>query len=284
VRRHLRAALLLAAGLTVVRNAGGIPWGTPVSALIAPPWLARMAGEVVLWMAVYAVTSVVAHALEYARRGRQSEAAALALQASLARAELERTSAELRGLRMQINPGFLFTALEGVAARVQRAPADAERMVVRLADLLRQAMSGGGEQEVPLEEEMRALEPFLEVERMRLDGRLRVEWNVDDEALDGYVPQMVLQPLVIDALRGEDGRLTVSARRRNGWLEMEVRGGGSPASGAEPEGAEEMRARLTRMYGGGCAVEVSREAGGTRALLRLPWHDEPWPAAEEAGR
>ncbi|HEX6371111.1 MAG TPA: histidine kinase [Longimicrobium sp.] len=281
-RRHVGAALALALGMTLVRHACGIAWGSPLSSLPNPVW---MAGQAVMWMAVYAAASLVAHAVEYGRRGRVSEAAALALQASLARAELERTSVELRGLKMQVNPGFLFTALGAVAARVHRAPADAERMVVRLADLLRQAMSGGGEQEVPLEEELRALQPFLEVERIRLDGRLRVEWEVDDEALDAYVPHTVLQPLVVDALRraGDGaGCLAVAARRRGGWLEMEVRGGGCGAPAADGPGEEDaagMRARLARLYGAGCAVEVGRmEGGGTRAVLRLPWHDEPWPA------
>jgi two-component system LytT family sensor kinase len=287
LRRNARAALLLGVTMMLVREACGIPWGTPVSSFATPAALAGMAREAVMWMAVYAALSLVAHALEYARRGRVTEAAALALQASLARSELERTSAELRGLRMQVNPGFLFTALEAVASRVQRAPADAERMVVRLADLLRQAMSGGGEQEVPLEEEVRALQPFLEVERLRLDGGLRVEWNVDDDALDGYVPHMVLQPLVVDAVRrgaGEGpGFVAVAARRRNGWLEVEVRGGGcgsSAADGPAQEDAEAAHARLAQIYGAGCAVEVGPvEGGGTRAVLRLPWHEEPWPAA-----
>ena len=302
VRRHARAALVLGAGMTLVRNGCGIAWGTPASSLAAPAALGRMAGQAVLWMGVYAAASLAAHAVEYARRGRLSEAAALALQASLARAELEHASAELRGLRMQVNPGFLFAALGAAASRVHTAPANAERMVVRLADLLRQAMRGGGEPEVPLEEEVRALQPFLEVERLRLDGRLRVEWTVDDEALDGYVPHMVLQPLVIDALGGtaDAGYVAVAARRRNGWLEMEVRGGGCGSSAgnapagsgaaagdaaagngvAEEEGAAGIRAWLARLYGGGCVVQVGRmEGGGTRAVLRLPWHEEPWPAA-----
>ncbi|HWK89566.1 MAG TPA: histidine kinase [Longimicrobium sp.] len=287
VRRHARAALLLAMGMTLVRNACGIPWGTPASSLATPGALGRMAVHVVLWMAVYAVASLAAHALEYARRGRVSEAAALALQTSLARAELERTSAELRGLRMQVNPAYLFTTLEAVAARVHRAPADAERMVVRLADLLRQAMAGG-EREVPLEEEVRAMEPFLEVERMRLEGRLRLEWRVDDDALDGYVPPLVLQPLVMEALhRGADAgpaAVEVAARRSGRWLELEVRG---PARAADAPGAAgagaaaELRARLEGLYGADCAVEVVAEEGETRTVLRLPWHEEPWTAGHE---
>jgi two-component system LytT family sensor kinase len=286
--RHARAGLLVAVLVTLERNGCTVAWGTHVRMLVTPHWLGAMAVEAAVWTGIFGAASVLAHALEYARRTRMTEAAALRLQASLARAELERTSAELRGLRMQVNPGFLFTALSAVAARVHDAPADAERMLVRLADLLRQAMRGTAAGEVPLEDELRALEPFLEVERIRLGGRLRVCRDVDDEALDALVPAMVLQPLVVRAAgRGSaDGEasLSISARRRGEWLEVEVRDA-AQADASGGEGVEEARDRLARFYGGRCGVEVApAEGGGSRAVIRLPWHDEPWPAAVPAAR
>lgn len=276
--RHAGAGILLAALVTMERNACAVAWGTPLGRLATPAGRGLMAREVVSGFAVFAVVSLVAHAVEYARRARTAEAASLRLQASLDRAALEHTSAEIRGLRMQVHPGFLFTALEAVASRVHAAPADAERMVVRLADLLRQAMAGAGAREVPLEEEFRALEPFLEVERIRRGG-LRVERDVDDEALDAFVPARLLQPLVMDAAASAsaDGEwISVAARRSGEWLEIQVRGGAAAASSAQ---AAETRARLEALYGGRCAVEPVRaeDGGGTR--VRLPWHEEPWPAA-----
>ena len=280
LRRQLGAALLLGLGVTLERNACHVVWGTPVAALATPGQLGRIAAQVVLWMAAFGAVSLLAHALEYARRARAAEAAGLRLQASLARAELRRTSAELRGLRMQVNPGFLFAALEAVAARVHAAPADAERMVVRLADLLRHAMGAAGAHEVPLEEEMRALEPFLEVERIRRGGRLSVERAVDEEALDALVPHMLLQPLAMAAAGAgaadDGGRVSISARRRDGWLEVEVHGAAAEDDGGA---AEETRARLARLYGARWTVECGTMAGGARTLLRLPWHEEPWPSA-----
>jgi two-component system LytT family sensor kinase len=267
--RHARAALLLGAAVTLERKLCALVWGMPLADLTAPGALRLMGDEILSTVVVFTVVSLAAHALEYARRSRQKEASGLRLQASLARAELERTSAELRGLKMQVNPRFLFTALEAVAARVRQAPAEAERMVVRLADLLRQAMESAGTHEVPLEEEVRALEPFLEVERIRLGGRLRVEWRVDDETLDAFVPPRVLQPMVEEAVaRGGHGCVAIAARRRGDWLELEVRDDSAPPSAAE----------ASLPVGGGAAVETSAaEGGGTRAVLRLPWHDEPWP-------
>jgi two-component system LytT family sensor kinase len=312
--RHARVALALALAMTLERNGCAVPWGTPTSVLTAPAALRGMGVEVVFWMGQFLAASLLAHALEYARRARATEAAGLRLQASVARAELRRTSAELRGLRMQVNPAFLFSALGAVASRVHAAPADAERMVVRLADLLRHAMAGAGAgaREVPLEEEMRALEPFLEVERIRRGERLRVEWEVDDDALDALVPPMLLQPLVVDAL-ARGGDLAVRAERSGDWLEVEVRGVGavvddeanggvsaddlpsaahsvSPlghaaadGSAAEEDGVAEARARLAQAYGGGCTVErAAMDGGGTRTRLRLPWHEEPWAAPASA--
>lgn len=287
VLRHLRAGVLLGAAVGVQRNLCTIPWGTSPSVPLSLSGLREILLETAVWTALFAAVAVAAHAGEYARRARVSEAAGLRLQASLARARLQRSSAELRGLRMQVNPGFLFTALGAVASRVHHAPADAERMLVRLADLLRQAMRGAGGQEVPLEEELDALEPFLEVERIRLGGRLRVERGVDDEALDALVPHTVLQPLVARAVGREpaDGAevfIGVYARREGEWLVVEVRDAGGPldADPAEDGGADEARARLARLYGGACTVQVSRmERGGTRAVVRLPWHDEPWAAS-----
>jgi two-component system, LytTR family, sensor kinase len=256
-----------------------------VRMLATPEALGSLARQALQGAAVFGVVSLVAHALELARRARVKEAAELGLQASLARARLARTSAELRGLQMQVNPGFLFTALGAVAARIRSAPDEAERMVVRLADLLRQAMGADGAREVALEDEMRALRPFLEVEEIRLGSGLRVEWRVDDDALDAQVPRAVLQPLVMQAVTraaadaGGGMRVCIEARRRDGWLELEVRGDGAADAGAG-DAETETRARLARLYGDGSTVELAPAGdGGTRAVLRLPWHEEPWPAA-----
>jgi two-component system, LytTR family, sensor kinase len=278
VRLQLPWAFALALGVTLERKLCPVPFGSSAAALLAPDALRDAVREVAVGMVIFAVVSALAHALEYARRARAQEAAALRLQAALARAELERASAELRAVKMQVNPGFLFTALAAVASRVHDAPADAERMVVRLADLLREAMGSAEVQEVALEEEIRALEPFLEVERLRLDG-LRVEMEVDDDALDAFVPHLLLQPLVAAAVEG--GCVSVVASRRGEALEIGI-SGGATGDGAMAEAVEGARGRLARLYGDGCAVEA--KDGGARVVIRLPWHEEPWPAHAAAAR
>jgi two-component system LytT family sensor kinase len=271
--------------------------------------------QVVAAMLLYAVIAGAAHAFEYARRYRQTQVAELRLQAELARAELSRTGAELRMLKMQLNPHFLFNSLHAVSALVSTQPADAERMVVRLSELLRRAMHSVATQEVALEEEIDGLRPFVEVEQIRLGGRLRVEWSVEDDALDALVPHMLLQPLVENAIKhgivpaGGAGLLRVSARRDGEWLELAVRDDGAglepptsdgpsadvrvgresagergsvervPADGQVPSGGVgqgNVRSRLAQLYGSRFDLAlVPAEGGGTVAVVRIPWHEEP---------
>jgi two-component system LytT family sensor kinase len=298
LRRHARAALLLGVAGVLPRNVCTVFWGTPLAALATGPVLGRMAAEVVKAVFVFAILSLVAHALEYARRARMTEAAGLRLQASLARAELQRTAAELRGLRMQVNPGFLFTALGAVAARVHRAPAQAERMVVRLADLLRQAMAATGGQEVPLEEEMRAAEPFLEVERIRLGGRLRVVERVDDDALECTVPAFTLQPLLENAIRhavaphAKGACVTVEISRTDDAVEIAVDDDGpgadvSAVDGAPGLGLRAIRQRLRARYGDAARMTIRTAPGagfGVRIRVPVPARTPAMEAAWSSAR
>ncbi|HEU0298716.1 MAG TPA: histidine kinase, partial [Longimicrobium sp.] len=257
----------------------------------------RDAGELAAVVMVYAVLALVAHALEHARRYQERQLAGLRLQASLARAELDRTAAELRVLKLQLNPHFLFNSLHAVSALVHDAPAAAERMVLRLRDLLQSAAGRVGTQEVTLEEEVRTLEPFVEVEQIRLDGRLRVEWKIDGEARGACVPHMVLQPLVENAIkhglaaRPGGGCVQVHARRDGPWLRLAVRDDGVGLDAAAGRGAAgagigtaNTRARLAQLYGDEFEMQMrAAEGGGTEVSLRIPWHRAPLPARALSG-
>jgi sensor histidine kinase YesM len=240
---------------------------------------------------VYLVITGLAHATEYARRYRQKQLAELQLRAELAHAELQRTAAELRMLKMQLNPHFLFNSLHAVSTLVPREPATAQRVVVRLADLLRRAMHGVATQEVALEEEIAGLRPFVEIEQIRLGGGLAVDWQVADETLDALVPHMILQPLVENAIKhgilpaGGQGGISVGARRQGDWLELTVRDDGAGLSPATPARAEQsdggvgsanVRSRLAQLYGTGHHFELRAvDGGGTLATLHIPWHESP---------
>ncbi|HEX8670948.1 MAG TPA: histidine kinase [Longimicrobium sp.] len=284
VRPHLlpglgSAALLLASD--VVSGAVLRGWNRTVPGVAGPIFLASL----IAYVALYAAIAVAADAMEYARRHRERQVVELRLQAELARAELERTSAELRALTMQLNPHFLFNALHAATGLLRAAPATAEMMMVRLAGLLRHAMSGGGRQEVTLRDEIETLQHFVDVERLRLQERLEVEWALDDDALGAFLPHMALQPLVENAVKhaiapAGEGRLRIAARRAGRWLEVEVSDDGLGAAAARDApgggiGLSNSRARLVQLYGADQSLDLlPLDGGGTTARLRVPWHEE----------
>jgi LytS/YehU family sensor histidine kinase len=167
--------------------------------------------------------------------------------------------------------------------------AAADRMLAQVAELLRTTFARTGIQEVTLREELEQLEPFLAVERARLGHALEVRWDVDEHALGGCVPHMILQPLLENAVkhgiapRKGVGHIEVAARRGNGRLELLVRDDGvgladvvtaRVGNGPGGVGLSNTRARLTELYGGAASLELSQDtAGGAIARLSLPWRE-----------
>jgi two-component system, LytTR family, sensor kinase len=289
-RRHIGASLLLHGGAAVLlmlcallaRAATRMALLDPGAALSPDRDLRSAAGL----LQFYIVIGGIAHAVEYARRYGQKQAAELRLQVELGQAELHRTAAELRMLKMQLNPHFLFNSLNAVSLLVPTAPTAAQRMVVGLAELLRRAMHSVATQEVALEEELAGLQPFVEIEQLRLGGGLTVDWQVADETLDALVPHMVLQPLVENAIKhgivpaGGRGRIRVRAAREGDWLALSVAddgaGLGAAAETANGIGSANVQARLTQLYGARHQFELKPDAErGTLAIIRIPWHEEP---------
>jgi sensor histidine kinase YesM len=208
----------------------------------------------------------VGHALVYARRYRERDE-------QLARAQLN-------ALRMQLHPHFLFNALNTINTCVRTDADTAERMIARLAELLRHALAGGGAHEVALEEELRIARAYLEIEQARFEDRLRVRWNVDPSTRGARVPSLLLQPLVENAVRhgiaprAAAGTIEIGAERRNGTLVLSVRddGVGMP-DGAPREGVglANTRARLRQLYGARQSLElVGGPGAGTTVRVSLP--------------
>ena len=109
--------------------------------------------------------------------------------------------ARLIALRQQLQPHFLFNTLHAISALMHRDVKAADRMIARLSELLRVALDYTGTQEVSLQEELAFLEPYVEIERVRLGDRLTVEYDIQPGVLDALVPHMILQPLVDNAIR-----------------------------------------------------------------------------------
>ena len=253
------------------------------------PWLhwydaSPTFGEVLLqsvWNNLFQVWLFVgvAHALVFAERAQQRERQAATLQVQL-------TEARLQALSSQLNPHFLFNALNSIAELVHRDADAADAAIVGLSALLRNSLESAATQEVPLEHELELLGHYLEIERIRLGGRLRVQWSVAPETRAALVPPLLLQPLVENAVRHgisrrlAPGTIRVQATRVGAQLRLEVQDEGAGPSGSIGAGAGfgiglgATRQRLEALYGSQASLELlGADGGGTVARLALPWRE-----------
>ena len=236
--------------------------------------------------------SVLVGGIIYARVFyRAAVARAVALERM--RSELER--AELRALRAQVNPHFLFNTLNSIAALIHENPAAAEDVVTRLADVFRHALTASGREHTRLGDELEFLRSWLAIEHVRFGDRLRVVEDVEPGLDDVPVPGLLFQPLIENAVRyavaprAEGGTITLRVRRdaSGDTLTAEIADDGPGFSlGARPRGngvgLESVRERL-RLGGEkhGFALE-SAPGRGTRARITLPLAPAPLPRLERA--
>jgi GAF domain-containing protein len=223
-----------------------------------------------------------------AREARDQEVKAAWLESQVARARLE-------ALRAQLNPHFLFNALNVVAMLVRRgANDDALRAVVNLSELLRRVLASGTALEVPLREEMALVERYLDVEKLRFRDRLTVRVSITPAALDTKVPGLILQSLVENAIKhgvakaDGPGRVEILARHEGSKLLLRVcdngpgfREGWDP-SRATGVGLANMRERLERMYDGNYRLDLRRgDDGGAVVEIDIPLRPAGAPPAAD---
>ena len=202
-------------------------------------------------------------------------------------AELERllSDARLNVLRTQLQPHFLFNALNAISAHIESEPRTARLMLERLGDLLRLSLDHIDHQEIGLDQELAFVERYLQLQAMRFEDRLNVSMNLDPEVQDALVPPFILQPLVENAIqhgaaaRSADGTIAVEAWRDNGRVRLAVRdnGPGLPAGWSldrnQGIGIANTRERLRHLYGEqNQSLKISEEpGGGVRVDLSLPF-------------
>jgi two-component system LytT family sensor kinase len=244
-------------------------------------------------LSYWAVVGVV-HGVDYYRRYREREQAAAHFQLRASRLEAELARAQLDALKMQLQPHFLFNTLHSISALIHEDPEAADLMVWRLSDFLRLVLENVGAQEVPLRQELYFLERYMAIQQTRFQERLRWELEVPPEALDARVPNLVLQPLVENAIRhaveprSSPGSIRIQAHLRGGRLVLEVRDDGP---GLQPAGTgagrglglANTRARLEHLYGPeqSCTVEEHRD-GGVVVRITLPFGRAEGEAGEAA--
>ena len=240
-------------------------------------------GYLLLDLLTYAAVAGAWYTLDYLRRFRREELAAADLRTRAARLEAQMAEARLSALRMELNPHFLFNALNAVSGLVRRADNDAAvEMIGRLGGLLRVALRGDRRHEIPLREELDYLGHYLEIERIRFHDRLRVELRIEPGLEGALVPALILQPLVENAIRHGiapvpgPGRVTLLARTAEaGRMRLEVENTGErlPPGVLERPGVgiRNTLDRLDALYGADAELRLKNlRLGGVRAALDLP--------------
>jgi len=227
-------------------------------------------------LVVYWAVVSVQHVVAFQKRAHERERRAAELEQRL-------TAARLQALQMQLNPHFLFNTLNAVASLMHSDVDAADRVLIRLSELLRRALDTRDRQEVPLREELEFLDRYLEIEQTRFGDRLRVEREIDPTLLDQMVPNLMLQPLVENAIKHG-----IEPQRRPGWIRLEVRREGThmllivrdngvglrpakPSRRGHGIGLGNTRRRLEQLYGKEQELVIrDADGGGTEVLVRLP--------------
>jgi signal transduction histidine kinase len=227
----------------------------------------------------YGVILAVAHGLNYYRQLRERDLRAAQLEARLAQTQLQI-------LKMQLHPHFLFNTLNAISALIHQDVELADRMIARLGDLLRTTLENANQQEVSFRQELDFVQPYLDIEKARVGPRLTVDLRIDPAVMDARVPNLILQPLVENAIRHGiaprpgPGRIEITAARENGCLRLAVTDDG-PGLKAPPEalkgiGLGNTRARLEKLYGTDQRLDLADvPGGGLRVAITIPYREAP---------
>ena len=236
--------------------------------------------------AVYLAVLTAGFARDYFLRYQERQKEATQLRAQTAELEAKLADARLQALRMQLNPHFLFNTLHAISTLVERDPSGVRRMIARLSELLRYTLEETDAQEIPLDNELEFLDDYLAIQQIRFQGRLDVEMDIAPETRQALVPNLILQPLVENAIKhGASqiqgiGRITIRARHDGDSLHVSVHDNGpglSAPSGGDGAphgfGLRNTQERLESLYGSNHDLTLSpSESGGLAAQVTLPFH------------
>ncbi len=231
-----------------------------------------------LW--VYWAVILLAHAWRYHQKYRERELQAAELRAQLAQSQLLL-------LKMQLHPHFLFNTLHTISALMHKDVELADEMMAQFADLLRITLHEAQAQEVSLRQELEFVNRYLKIEQARLGGRLDVRLDIDPQTGEALVPNLLLQPLVENAIRHgiaprvEGGQLVIRARRAGPRLEVQIEDDGPGLTGdflvrsRTGLGLANTRGRLQGLYGPDHQFDLrGRPEGGLVVALAIPFRTE----------
>jgi two-component system sensor histidine kinase AlgZ len=259
-------------GIVVLRTVGYIPTND-----LAVRWFA---GSLKVSIIVTLIFGIFATALE-SMRVRLDEATVALRTKERDEAEAKRLAAEaqLASLESRVNPHFLFNTLNSIAALVHDDPAAAERVTSELASLMRASLEAASTPLVTLDEELRVVRAYLDIEAVRFGSRLRYSVQTSGDSGAALVPRLAVQTLVENSVkyavsaRREGASIAVCAARANGRLRVEVRddGPGFDVDAAAPgHGLALLRSRLAMTFGGRGALTITSSAGATAVAIDVP--------------
>jgi two-component system LytT family sensor kinase len=226
--------------------------------------------------ATFIPIALVAHVVSYTRTIRERELRAVQLEEQLAKTRLQ-------VLKNQLQPHFLFNTMHSISSLMLTNVRAADRMMTRLGDLLRMSLESAGTQITTLSREIEFLNCYLEIEKVRFAERLTVIYDISPETLDAPVPNLLLQPLVDNAVKhgisklAGGGEIRIAATSRSGQLKIEIsdNGPGISNKGSLPSsglGLRITRERLQSLYGHDQSLELlSLPEGGTKAQVCIPF-------------
>ena len=212
---------------------------------------------------------------------RQRDTARLALERS--QLETQLAQARLDSLKMQLHPHFLFNTLNSISVLMRDDVESANQMLVRLSELLRIALKSSSSHEVLLKDELDFLVRYLEIEKIRFQDRLQFEFDVDDRALASKVPNLILQPIVENAIKygvapqASNGLIKISAAKENGSVHLVVADNGPGFDTSSDDGngigLKNTRERLRKLYADRHEFVVTSGArGGVQVEITLPFN------------
>ena len=235
--------------------------------------------NIYLGISIYWMVLGLQQGVRYYRKNREMELRTSQLEARLALSRLQ-------VLKMQLHPHFLFNTLNAISELMYKNPDAAERMISHLSDLLRLSFENLEVQEISLKQELEFLRKYLEIEQMRFEDRLKVEMKIPADTLDAGVPNMILQPLVENAIkhglapRSEGGKIEIEAVRNNGHLSLRVSDNGIGVPFGDLENLDEgvglsnTRRRLRHLYGDTHKFKLKNAArGGLDVDLTIPFKE-----------
>jgi two-component system LytT family sensor kinase len=237
-----------------------------------PSWPTLFVYESVKLLLFAALWLAIIFGLESFGRWRLERERLLALQKHLAESQLAQ-------LKAQLQPHFLFNALNTISALMQVDVERADRLLTQLADLLRSSLTASARQTSALRDEIGLLRLYAAIMCERFTGRVTLEWQIADDSADAAIPTLLLQPLLENAFRHGVERscdpvaICITARRDDGQLHVAIHNTGS-ALAAQPGlgiGIRNCRERLEVLYGGAARLDLESSADGVTARVTLPY-------------